>query len=234
MSIAEPLHVLLLSADPLLVTTFSDISHELGIIAHSSSITQDAAAKLAQIKYEGVLVDFDTVAEARPILAAARESPSNKNVVLFAVASHATNALNALDDRAQFLLRRPIDRVGMKQALCAAYELMRGERRRYFRCSASLDVRLKIGSADPFRCLTINVSSNGLALKTPTPQKLGVPVEVDLQLPDGFTVQGNGVVIWDDKHGKTGVHFHSVTPRMQLMLDEWLDARASEAKEFIR
>jgi hypothetical protein len=88
-------------------------------------------------------------------------------------------------------------------------------------------VRLKVGAADPLHCLTINVSSNGLALNTPTPQKLGAPVGVDLKLPDGFTVQGKGVVIWDDKHGKTGVHFHSVTPLMQLKLDEWLDTLAA-------
>src|SRR5690348_11081821 len=111
---ANRLHVLLLSADPVLVTTFTDISQEFGIEAHPSSVTQHAAEQLAQSKYEGVLVDFDTVSGARPILAAARQSPSNKNAVVFAVASQAASALNALDDRAQFLLRRPLDRASMK------------------------------------------------------------------------------------------------------------------------
>jgi len=224
---AERLHVLLLSTDPLLVTTFADISQEFGIEAHPSSATQDATEQLAQSKYEGVLVDFDTVSEARPIFAAARQSPSNKNAVLFAVASHATNALSALDDRVQFLLRRPLDRVHMKQALCAAYVLMRRERRRYFRCLAVLPVQLRAGAGEAFRCLTINVSSNGLAVNSPRPQKLGAPVEIELQLPSGFTVHGEGAVIWDDKHGKTGIHFHSATAEMQLKLDEWLDTCAS-------
>jgi PilZ domain-containing protein len=225
---AERLHVLLLSADPLLVTTFTDISQEFGIEAHSSSATQHAAEQLAQSKYEGVLIDFDTVSEARPIFAAARQSPSNKNAVLFAVASHVTNALGALDDRVQFLLRRPLDKVNIKQALCAAYVLMRRERRRYFRCLATLPVRLRAGPKCAFQCLTINVSSNGLAINSPVPQTLGTPVDLELQLPDGFTVQGNGAVIWDDKHGKTGIHFHSATPEMQTRLDEWLDTCVSE------
>ena len=225
---AERLHVLLLSADPLLVTTFTDISQEFGIEAHPSSLTQHAAEQLAQSKYEGVLVDFDTVSEARPVFAAARQSPSNKNAVLFAVASHSTNALSALDDHVQFLLRRPLDRANMKQALCAAYVLMRRERRRYFRCLASLPVRLRTGAGEAFHCLTINVSSNGLAVHSTTPQNLGAPVEIELQLPSGFTVHGNGAVIWDDKHGKTGIHFHSESLEMQTKLDEWLDTYASE------
>ena len=224
---AERLHVLLLSADPLLVTTFIDISQEFGIEAHPSSAMQHAAELLTQSKYEGVLVDFDTVSEARPIVTAARQSPCNKNAVLFAVASHATNALSALDDHVQFLLRRPLDKVNMKQALCAAYVLMRRERRRYFRCLASLPVRLRVGTGEAFHCLTINVSSNGLAVNSPSPQNLGAPVEIELRLPSGFTVRGSGAVIWDDKHGKTGVHFHSATPEMQMKLDEWLDTCAS-------
>jgi hypothetical protein len=227
-SAAERLHVLLLSADPLLVNTFTDISQEFGIQAHPSSATEHAAEQLAQSKYEGVLVDFDTVSEARPIFAAARQSPSNKNAVLFAVASHATNALGALDDRAQFLLRRPLDTASMKQALCAAYELMRGERRRYFRCAANLPVRIRTGAGLTFQCLTINVSSNGLAVTSPAPQTLGSPVEIDLQLPDGSSVQGHGAVIWDDKHGKTGIHFHATSPGMQTKLEQWLDACAAK------
>jgi hypothetical protein len=225
---AERLHVLLLSADSLLVTTFADISHEFGIEAHSSTETRYAAEQLAQYKYEGVLVDFDTISEAGPIFAVARQSPSNKNAVLFAVASHASNAFSALDDRVHFLLRRPLDRLSMKQALCAAYVLMRRERRQYFRCLSILPVRLRTGAREAFRCLTINVSSNGLAVNSPSPQKLGVPVEIELQLPTGFTVRGDGAVIWDDKHGKTGIHFHSATAEMQLKLDEWLDTCASE------
>ncbi len=225
---AEPLHVLLLSADPLLVTAFTDISQEFGIEAHPSSVTQDAAEQLALSKYEGVLVDFDTIPEARPIFTATRQSPSNKNAVLFAVASHSTNALSALDDRVQFLLRRPLDRANMKQALCAAYVLMRRERRRYFRCLARLPVRLRTGAGESFHCFTINVSSNGLAVNSPSPQKLGAPVEIELQLPIGFTFHGHGAVIWDDNHGKTGIHFHSASPEMQRNLDGWLDTYAAE------
>lgn len=225
---AERLRVLLLSTDPFLVTTFTDISQEFGIEAHASSMMQDAAEHLARCKYEGVLVDFDTVSSARPIFSAARRSPSNKNAVFFAVASHATTALSALDDRAQFLLRRPLDRARMKQAVCAAYELMRSDRRRYFRCSASLSVQLRMGSGQTLQCLSINVSSNGVAVNSPAPQALGAPVDIHLQLPDGFTVHGKGAVIWDDKHGKTGIHFHCITREMQAKLDEWLDGRALE------
>lgn len=77
--------------------------------------------------------------------------------------------------------------------------------------------------------MSINVSSNGLALNTPTPQELGAEVNLVLELPTGDTIAGNGVVIWDDKHGKAGIHFHCNSPEMQSQLDSWLEERSAES-----
>jgi hypothetical protein len=70
--------------------------------------------------------------------------------------------------------------------------------------------------------MTINVSSNGLALNTPTPQELGAEVDLVLELPTGTAIAGKGVVIWDDKHGKAGIHFRCNSPEVQSQLDAWL------------
>jgi hypothetical protein len=173
------------------------------------------------------MLDFDTVVEARPVLDVLQGSPSNKNAIVFAVASQHSIAMQALENRAHFVLQRPIDRPAITHTLYAAYDFMRGERRRYFRCAASLNVQLS-SCGDIAQCLTINVSSNGLAINTGAPRKLGSAVDVSLQLPDGSIVEGNGLVIWDDKHGKTGVHFHCKTPQMRIKLDHWLDMKAAE------
>ncbi len=101
--------------------------------------------------------------------------------------------------------------------------------RRYFRCPVALPVSLRTPSGDHLKCTSINVSSNGLALNTPAPQELGAEVNVLLELPTGDTIAGKGTVIWDDKHGKAGIHFHCNSPEMQSHLDSWLADRSAKS-----
>jgi len=105
---------------------------------------------------------------------------------------------------------------------------MNNPRRRYFRCPVTLPVSLRTTSGDHLKCTSINVSSNGLALNTPAPQELGAEVNVLVELPTGDTIAGKGVVIWDDKHGKAGIHFHCHCPEMQSKLDSWLEDRSAK------
>jgi hypothetical protein len=144
---------------------------------------------------------------------------------LFAVASEVDHTEQALEARAHFLLRRPIQATTIKQIVDAAYDLMLGERRCHFRSAVCIPVLLtKMDSGKSIECSTLNVSSNGIAVRTPIPFKLAEPLGIALSLPDGFTVGATGIVIWDDKHGKSGLHFHCRTPEMRHKLDSWLDS----------
>jgi PilZ domain len=228
---APTFHVLLLTADPRLVTQFADASKGLGVEAQCSNSSQEASHQLSRTKYEGVLVDFDTVPNARPTIASVRESRSNKNAVVFAVATEVIHAEQALEDRAHFVLRRPIQISTIRQTLDAAYDLMVGERRRHFRYAVSLPLRLAlIRSGTTFQCSTLNISSNGMAVRSPVPFKLAEPLDIALSLPDGSTVCATGTVIWDDKHGKSGLHFDCRIPEMRQKLDSWLDAQFKSNK----
>jgi hypothetical protein len=40
--------------------------------------------------------------------------------------------------------------------------------------------------------------------------------------------RARGTVVWDDKHGKTGLSLECVNPRMQTDLDAWLDGNFSQ------
>jgi hypothetical protein len=220
------LHVLLLTADPVLASTFTNLFGELGIEAQTSEDSQDIADRLNRAKYEGIVLDFDTLSNARPVLANVRESRSNKNAIVLAVATNTNHAEQALEDRAHFLLRRPIEIRATRQTLGAAYDLMLGERRRHFRYAVNLQVALTIiPSGTSLQCSTINVSGHGMAVTNPSPFKLAETVDIALLLPDGFTVLATGAVIWDDKHGKSGLHFRCCTPEMRCRLDSWLDSQ---------
>jgi len=220
------LHMLLFTTDPLLVASFKNASRELGIEAEFSQDCQQVSDHLNHAKYEGVVVDFDTVSNARPVLASVRKSPSNQNAVLFAVATNFTDAQQALEDHAHFLLQRPIEASAIRQTLDVAYDLMLGERRRNFRNAVEIPVLLTIiTSGTSIECSTINISSNGMAITTPVPFNLAEPLDVAVFLSKGVTIRATGLVIWNDTHGKCGLQFQCKTPEMRHQLDSWLDSQ---------
>jgi len=226
MSNTSTIRALLLTADPLLITTFTGVSSELGIQAESSEDSDAVSHQLNRARYEAVVLDFDTVSDAGPVLASVHQSRSNKEAVVFAAATNATHINQALQGRAHFLLRRPIEAPVIRRTLYAAYDLMVGGHRRHFRCTASIQVEVKIiRSGESFQCSTINISGNGVAIASPIPLKPAEMLNISLLLPGGSKVCATGIVIWDDQHGKTGVSFQCSDPEMRHRLDSWLDSR---------
>jgi PilZ domain-containing protein len=220
------MRALVITTDPLLLTTFKEVSFELGIESQPSTDTRSLSEQLTNTKYAGVVLDFDTISSAVPAVACVRSNRTNPNAVIFAVASDATHRDQALLHGAHFLLRRPILASDIRQTLSSAYDLMYKERRRYFRCAAELPVVLVPSSTgEILQCTTINVSSDGVGVKCPTMLTLAQALDIRLTLPDGYVISATGIVIWDDKHGKSGVKFSCRNPEMRHRLDSWLDSQ---------
>lgn len=224
MTNAPGIQALLLTADALLINNFSHLSRELGIDAQSSADPDNFSEQLNRGRYEALLLDFDTVPGVKSAMGVLRSASRGKNTVVFAVASNAESRDHALRDGAHFLLQRPIDISAMREALNAAYDLMCSERRRYYRCIADLPVLLTLHSSGAtVQCSTLNVSSDGMAVSTPIPFIPAETADFALPLSSGFIVRGTAIVIWDDKHGKSGMKMRCGAPFMRQKLDEWLD-----------
>lgn len=221
------LRALVVTTDPWLTASFTQIAREVGIEAHASARNGGIQEELRGAKYEGVLLDFDMVPDAMSVMAAILESRSNENAVVFAVATDATQRHTALENGAKVLLERPLDAQQIRRALYAAYDLMVRERRRYFRCAIEVPVLVihPVSETD-FRCTSINISGSGIALKTPSPFKPGEQVEIIIFLREAeLAIRAMATVVWDDRHGKTGLSFKCRTPQHQTDLDGWLDSQ---------
>ena len=221
----DALRALMITSDLWLTTHFAQIAREVGIEAQVSA-NNDSVLELTARKYEGVLLDFDVVPEAMDVLTAIRQSRSNENAVVFAVATDASDRHLALDNGANLLLERPLDAKQIRRALYAAYDQMVRERRRYFRCAVQVPVLLtRPNSQADFRCTSINISSSGIALNTPSVFKQGEEVQIVVLLGEAeLAVRAMATVVWDDQHGKTGLSFKSCGPQYQTNLDTWLDS----------
>ena len=221
------IQTLLVTPDLSLISTFTKVCQEVGIEARPTAGSNGFPEELSQTKYEGVLVDFDAVLNPLLVIAAVRRSPSNRNAVIFAVATKEDDRRLALANGVNLVFNRPFDVREIQRLLDGAYELMVRQRRQYFRCIAEVPVFLvQLRSGRDCTCTTMNVSSCGAALKTIWPLIPGDKVRLVLFLRGSdVAVRATGTVIWDDKHGKTGISFSCTTPQHQTELDSWLDVR---------
>jgi hypothetical protein len=82
-----------------------------------------------------------------------------------------------------------------------------------------------ITSKKSLQCMTMNISSNGIAVKTPVSLKIAETMDIALLLPEPGTVRATGIVIWDDKHGTCGLKVQCSGPEMRKKLETWLDSQ---------
>lgn len=225
MSAEVELRALVVTQDSGLTAAFMDVSREFGISAQKSRNNKGGVPEeLGLSKYEALLIDFETISQTVPILTTVRQSPANRNAVVFAVVGSPDSRQRARDEGATFLLERPLEDEGIRRVLQAAYGLMTSERRRYFRYAVEMAVQIVRDSGEEVSCRTINISGNGIAISSPVPFQLAEKLQVLMPLQESaLPIRATGTVVWDDKHGKTGLSMQCINTAMQMKLDSWLD-----------
>ena len=226
------MQALVLTTDKWLSSLFGKASTEIGMEAQITRDAQLASNEISHAKYDTVVLDFDTVSETSQVLGLTRSSRANKATVIFAVATDNAHRKNASRDGASFLLHRPIDIAQIRRALAAARGFMVAERRRYFRCAVELLVLLGRRDSEDIHCTSMNISSTGMGINTPIALKPGEALNLSCMLPGGGKFEAIVKVIWDDRHGKSGLYLDSVHSEMKNKLDSWLDSQFSITRIF--
>jgi hypothetical protein len=102
---------------------------------------------------------------------------------------------------------------------------MSQDRRRSFRLVTELAVSIRTDSGVEFQCTTINIGSEGMAVRTPLPLLVGETAWMIFAiLNPGPLMIAKGTVIWDDRHGKSGLHFSFANSADKDRISEWLDS----------
>lgn len=222
---------MLVTRDPALVATVSHLSNDREIQTNVVPQAFQASGDLQRAKFEGVLLDCDSVSGTADVLISLLGSPSNRNAVVVTITTGKVPA--EFKKHSQFILQRPLKPVALRKTFAVVHSLMQREFRRYFRFSVELPITLQRKPGERLNCTTINLSRTGVAVNCPRPLELGEEVSFNFVLPGRTAVSGNGEVIWDDKHGKSGLRLCCRTPQMRLELETWLDLCASGTEGLI-
>jgi DNA-binding NtrC family response regulator len=104
------------------------------------------------------------------------------------------------------------------------------KQQRYFRITADIPVSVRDVEEGPeaIEAITANISSGGMAVRSPIPLKYGSTFELTFRLPGTSTpLESKAKLAWTSPDGLAGLIFVDLHPAVQKELQQWLLTRAS-------
>jgi Tfp pilus assembly protein PilZ len=188
----------------------------------------DIGQRLWREKFEACVVPLDHP-DATQILDAARNSPSNRRLVIYAIAGDSAETLRFSKFGLNVVLPRTLERQMVLRAVRASHLLVLHELRRYVRVPVVVEVQLDPERGPRFMALSQEVSGGGMSLATNGRPGPGESVSAVFSLPDRGKVTVRAIVCWarpsESRPGETlfGIRFNAEDDR-RLAVRDWIEA----------
>jgi CheY-like chemotaxis protein len=219
---------LLVSADPVTIQQFSLALRELSISPDICQEAEGAIRLLNRRKFDAVIIDLQLGGQCTRILDEVQVSPSNRTAVKFAIGDDNVGYTESFRRRTSFVFARPFSAQSIRSTLKPAYGMILRERRRYFRCPASIPVTVLTKNMPEVRCHSVNISEGGMALSNSVPLSVGEEVQIQFTLPGHeIPFSAKSTVCWL-KSDHLGVRFVSLSSEHKSELQGWLSRKLEE------
>lgn len=206
--------------DPACNTFLNDCFRQFGITVVAAD--NDPILLLNRQKFEAcVLRLYDP--EADRILKAARNSPSNRRLVIYGIARNTQEALRYSTYGINAVLDEPLDRQSVLKVVRATHLLVIHELRRYVRIPVASPVEIDVGGQAPVMATTVEVSSGGISIRCLAQLPKSDPIRLMLSLPGVEKLSVRASVCWYRESEKVyGIRFDSSDER-RLKVRAWID-----------
>ena len=183
-------------------------------------VSAGAVERLRQEKFEACVLTLAPGADK--IMEAARTSPSNSRLVLYAIGGTAQDAMRYSKYGINAMFQEPVERPAAMKLVRATHMLVLHEFRRYTRVPIMTDVTVVSNDGHRLSASSVDVSSGGMSFKSAEDMPSGTNVEISFSLLTLPRVTVRGVVTWR-KTKSFGVRFdHSDDRRRKVK--EWVDS----------
>ncbi|HEY2169301.1 MAG TPA: PilZ domain-containing protein [Candidatus Angelobacter sp.] len=205
--------------DPACNTFLNDCFRQFGITVVAAD--GDPILLLNRQKFEAcVLRLYDP--EADRILKAARNSPSNRRLVVYGIARNTQEALRYSNYGINAVLDEPLDRQSVLKVVRATHLLVIHELRRYVRIPVASQVEFDINGR-PVIGTTVEVSSGGISIRCLAPLPKSDAIRLTLTLPGVEKLFVRAFVCWYRETDKVyGMRFDPTDER-RLRVRGWID-----------
>lgn len=226
------LQALMVSKDDVAAEVLVKVQSQLGVAVDRSNAADVAMARMAEQRYDQVIVDFDEPDIASSMLEACRQSagPERKPPVTVALLSDASQIRKILGGGAHFILTKPVSCEQAQATLRAATSLLKRERRQSIRVAIQAPVSLTVGEDAPVEGILLDLSIGGMDLLAAKPLQAGTLTHISFQLPEGSGgVEGDAEVAWATPNGQIGLRFLQLEEKMREQMAAWLAAHSQDS-----
>ncbi|MGC2744765.1 MAG: PilZ domain-containing protein [Candidatus Angelobacter sp.] len=205
--------------DPACNTFLNDCFRQFGITVVAAD--NDPILLLNSHKFEAcVLRLYDP--EADRILQAARNSPSNRRLVVYGIARNTQEALRYSKYGINAVLDEPLDRQSVLKVVRATHLLVIHELRRYVRIPVTSQVEFDVNGR-PVIGTTVEISSGGISIRCLAPLPKSDAIRLTLTLPGVEKLNVRAFVCWYRESDKVyGMRFDATDER-RLKVRGWID-----------
>ncbi len=217
------LSALLVCVDKAAAEVLRRVLDELGIEVESCPEFPRAAIRLAQERFDVLIVDGESNNEVMALLRETRLSRVNDSTLAVAVVSGQESIREMFSLGVNFVVYKPVAYERALSSLRAARAVMRKEKRKSARATVHAHATVDYANVQQEKATLVDLAQDGMSIlfgkRLPPTSK----VYFQFQLPGQKTnVRLSGQVAWQDWNGRAGVQFMDVPKASRKLLVDFL------------
>ena len=211
-----------------MVRLLCNVLHQLEIEVEHCPDRVQASHKMAQKRFDAVIVDCDHDDDFS-LLQSVRFQHKSRNSLSVAIIDGNSDLQAAFSKGADFVVYKPIHPEKAESSFRAARVLMRRERRRSARLPTNIPADFRFADGVAAQATISGLSENGVSVCFSGPTGKPGVVGFCFYLPEtDVMIAATGTIAWQDSRHRTGIQFATITESSRRSLKEWLRARSTE------
>jgi CheY-like chemotaxis protein len=220
---------LLVCADEASVEVLKRVLEELSIQVELCPDAVRAAVRVAQDRFDLLILDCETQADVVGLLGESRSSRLNDSTLAVAVVSGQENIREIFTLGVNFVLYKPVSYERALSTLRAAQSVLFRDKRRKSRASVHTHATIDYAGVEQARATLVDLAEDGMAVNFGKKLPPTCKVYFQFQLPgQTASVRLSGQVVWQDWNGRAGIQFVDVPKTSRKVLQEWLQLNTVE------
>jgi CheY-like chemotaxis protein len=220
---------LLVCVDEAAVEVLRRVLEELGVQVELCPDAVRAAVRLAQDRFDLLIVDCEEKKDVVAILRECRSSRANEGTLAVVVADQ-EDIREMFSLGVNFVLYKPLSYERVVSSLRAAHAVIYRDKRGKARAPVHTQATIDYPGGEQEKATLVDLSDEGMAVNFGKRLPSSTKVYFQFQLPGQTArVRLSGQVMWQDWNGRAGVQFADVPQTSRRILTEWLQRNLADA-----
>jgi CheY-like chemotaxis protein len=223
---------LLVCMDEASVDVLKRVLEDLAIQVEVCSDPVRASVRLAQERFDLIILDCESQADVTSLLNDSRTSRLNDSTLAVAVVAGQENIREMFTLGVNFVLYKPVSTERALSTLRAAQSVLFRDKRRKMRATVHTHATIDYAGVEQARATLVDLAEDGMAVNFGKKLPPTCKVYFQFQLPgQTASVRLSGQVVWQDWNGRAGIQFVDVPQASRRVLREWLEINLADATQ---